>query len=157
MELSRRFDIFADYFQFVLMDETSDDDFSAIWSDEALSRMLAVGKSSVCPGTLRNVSVPVEIHVSQSEPVVDLAAHDHAVSASLHIPTGRLVVMGCTDYLPEAPRIDLLAGTYQLLYLASGVQTITYESDPADDRYIVHFWPGPLRDPVLLKHWRPSA
>lgn len=139
------------------MDEGSDDDFSAIWTEEALKRMLAVGETSVCPGTLRNVSVPVEIRVGQSEPLIDLAAYDHAASASLHVPSGRLVVMGCTDYLPEAPRIELPAGTYQLLYLASGVDTITNEWDPADDRYLVHLWPGPQRAATLLKHWRPSA
>ena len=157
MELSRSFEIFADYFQFVLMDESSEDDFAAIWSDEALGRMFAAGRSAVCPGTLRNVTVPVELYVGPSEPALCLDKYDHAIAASLDIPSGCLVVMGCTDYLPEAPRIELPAGTYQLLYLVSGVASITHESDPADDRYIVHLWPGPPREPILLKHWRPSA
>ena len=157
MELCRAFDIFADYFQFVLMDESSDDDFSTIWTDKALDRMLAVGDTSVCSGTLRNVTVAVEIRVSQSEPAIDLAAYDYAASASLHVPSGRLVVMGCTDYLPDASCIEVPAGTYELLYLATGLDTITSESDPAQDRYIVYLWPGRLREPVLLKHWRSGA
>ena len=157
MELNRTFNIFADYFQFVLMDESSEDDFGAVWTDEALERMLAVGETSVCPGTLRNVDVPVEIRISESEPAIDLTAYDHAASASLKVPSGRLVVMGCTDYLPDAARIEVSPGTYQLLYLATGTDTITYESDPADDRYIVCLWPGVARDPTLLKHWRPGA
>ncbi len=157
MELSRTFEIFADYFQFVLMDEGCEDDFGSVWTEEALERMLAVGETSVCLGTLRNVNVPVELHVHGAEPSVDPAGYDHAVLASLQVPSGRLVVMGCTDYLPEAPRVELRAGSYQLLYLAAGVESITYESDPADDRYIVHLWPGSPREPVLLRHWRPSA
>lgn len=157
MELSRTFDIFADYFQFVLMDANCEDDFASVWTDEALARMLAVGETSVCPGTLRNVHVPAEVHVHPSEPSIDLAGYDHAVSASVQLPSGRLVVMGCTDYLPEAPRLEIPPGSYQLLYLVTGVESITYESDPADDRYIVHLWPGQPREPALLKHWRPSA
>ena len=157
MELSRTFDIFADYFQFILMDEGCDDDFGSVWTEEALERMLAVGETSVCPGTLRNVNVPVEIHVHGAEPSVDPTGYDHAVLASLQVPSGRLVVMGCTDHLPEAPRVELKAGSYQLLYLATGVESITYESDPADDRYIVHLWHGSPREPVLLRHWRPRA
>lgn len=157
MELSRTFEIFADYFQFVLMDENCEDDFASVWTDEALARMFATGNTSVCPGTLRNVNVSVEIHLHASEPSVDLAFYDHAVSASVQLPSGRLVVMGCTGYLPEAARIELPPGSYQLLYLAAGVDSITYESDPADDRYIVHLWPGQPREPALLKHWRPIA
>lgn len=86
MELSRTFDIFADYFQFVLMDASCEDDFGSIWTDEALARMLAIGDSSACPGTLRNVNVPVEVHVHTSAPELDLADYDHAVSASLQQP-----------------------------------------------------------------------
>jgi hypothetical protein len=157
MELSRTFEIFADYFQFVLMDEASEDDFGALWTEEAFQRMLAVGTTSVCPGTLRNVTVPVEIRVHESTPHPDLSDCDHAAAGSFGLPSGRLVVMGCTDYLPEAPRIDLPAGTYQVLYVATGIDSITHESDPADDRYIVYLWPGPPREPALLKHWRSSA
>lgn len=156
MEFSHKFEIFADYFQFVMMDEHCEDEFASVWSDEALARMLAVGNTSVCPGTLRNVTVPVEIHIHTSEPSVDLAAYDHAVSASVQIPSGRLVVMGCTDHLPEAARLELPPGSYQLVYLAAGVESITHESEPADDRYIVHLWPGKARDVALLKHWRSS-
>ena len=157
MEVSRTFDILADYFQFVLMDENCEDDFASVWTDEALALKLAVGDTSVCLGTLRNVHVPVEVHVYLSEPSVDIAGYDHAVSASFQLPSGRLVVMGCTDYLPEASRLEIAPGPYQLLYLVSGMESITYESDPADDRYIVHLWPGQPREPALLKHWRPSA
>jgi len=157
MEASFKFEIFADYFQFLLMDESSQDDYSEVWNDEAVERMLAAGSTSVSLGTLRNVTVPVSVNICVAEPTVNLGNFDHAVSASLSVPSARLVVMGCTDYLPKAPRIELPAGTYQLLYLASGLGSITYESDPADDQYCVHLWPGASRGPALLKHWRASA
>ena len=157
MRLTRHLKIFADYFQFVVMDEACEDDFGSIWTDEAFGRLLAVGETSVCPGTLRNVEVPVQIHVHPSAPEADLTSYDHAASASLSLPTGRLVVMGCTDHMPDALRIEVPAGSYRVLYLASGVESITTEWDPADDCYIVHLWPAPPCEPALLKHWRPGA
>ncbi|MBL8523965.1 MAG: hypothetical protein JNN20_09770 [Betaproteobacteria bacterium] len=149
-----RFTVFADYFQFVLMDEKSEDDFSAIWTDEALDRMLAVGSDAVCPGTLRNVDVRVEIEVLSAPPAVDLAKWDHAVEASLNVPSGKLVVMGCTDYLPAAKRIEVKPGNYQLLSLASGIDSIQTEWEPADDVYRVYLWLGEPRAPNLIKKWQ---
>jgi hypothetical protein len=157
MDLNRKFKIFADYFQFVLMDESSEDDFSEIWTDEALERMLAVGELAVCPGTLRNIEVDVEVRVVPTEPSINVAAHDHVVEGSIEIPTGKLVVMGCTEYLPDAKRIELSPGTYQLLFLVNGVGSIKTEWEPAEDKYTVYLWPGQLRAAKLLKHWRKGA
>ena len=151
------FTIFADYFQFVLMDEQSTDDFSEIWSDEALHRMLAVGSMAVCPGTLRNIEVNVQVQVTEAEPNVDSSGYDHAAKASIEIPSGRLVVMSCSGHLPDAPRIDIKSGTYQVLFLVSGVESITDESAPADDVYTVFLWPGVKRDPELIRHWQQTA
>jgi hypothetical protein len=157
MNLNRKFKFFADYFQFVLMDESSEDDFSEIWTDEALERMLAVGELAVCPGTLRNIEVDVEVRVVPTEPSINVAAHDHVVEGSIEIPTGKLVVMGCTEYLPDAQRIELSPGTYQLLFLVDGVDSIKTEWEPAEDKYTVYLWSGQLRAPKLLKHWRKGA
>lgn len=149
-----KFTIFADYFQFMLMDEGSQDDFSVLWTEDALNRMLAVGHSAVCPSTLRNVDVAVEIVVLDKAPEVDLSAWDNAVEASIHIPSGKLVVMGCTDYLADSPRISAKPGTYQLLSLAGGIDTIQCEWEPAEDLYRVYLWPGSAREPQLLKRWQ---
>ncbi len=146
--------IFADYFQFVLMDESASDDFSTIWTDEALSRMLATGELAVCPGTLRNVEVQVEIVIWESEPSVNLDDHDHAVEASFKIPSGKLMVTSCTGYGPAAPRFSVSPGAYRMLFVVSGVETIQNEWEPADDKYTVHLWPGTSREPRLLKHWK---
>jgi hypothetical protein len=157
MSSTHRFTIFADYFQVILMDEASDDDFSAIWSDESLKRMLAVASRAVCPGTLRNVDVEVEVNVLDSPPELDLANFDHAAEASIEIPSGALVVMSCTGYLPEAPRIPVAPGTYLVLSLASGIDSIQNEWEPAKDKYTIYLWPGQQRAPRLIKHWNADA
>lgn len=156
MNTTKQFTIFADYFQFVIMDESSEDDFSLLWTDEALKRMLAVGTHAICPGTLRNVDVPVEVRVCDREPEIDLDKFDHAVEASIALTSGTLVVMRCTGYLPDAPRLKLQPGNYRILYLASGIESIKNEWDPADDLYVVYLWPGELRGSNLVKHWKES-
>jgi hypothetical protein len=157
MEICRELSLFADYFQIHLMDLRSNEDPGAAWTDEAVDRMLAVGETWAGLGTLRNVTVPLTVHVTARAPDLDLGQYDHAVSGSISVPSGELVVLGCTDSLEEAEKLHVEPGMYELLYLASGIESITYESDPADDRYIVYLWPGSERSPRLLKHWRPSA
>jgi len=154
MEFSRKFEMFADYFQFLLLDESSEDDFSLLWTEKALDIGAAVGALAVSFGTLRNVTVPVEIRLCPQDPRISESDVDHLISGYFEVPTGRLVVMGCTDYFPDAPRIDLPKGGYRFSYCMRGIDSITYESDPADDTYTVYLWPGSRIDPVLQKHWK---
>ncbi|GGY19076.1 hypothetical protein GCM10007386_55620 [Pseudoduganella dura] len=149
-----RFNIFADYFQFIVQDENSEDDFSSIWTEEALHSMVAVGETAICPGTLRNVDVPVEVHVLEAEPAVVLERYDHIVEGAFRSPTGRLVAMGCTENFLDAPRFQIAPGNCRFLYLISGAQTITTEWESAEDLYCLYIWPGEARDPHLLKHWK---
>jgi len=157
VEATHKFTIFADYFQFIVMDETSDADFSAIWTEEALERMLAADESALCPGTLRNVNVEVELHLLKRAPSLDLNAYDHVSEASFVCSSGKVVVMSCTGYLPEAPRIDVRPGTYEALFAVSGVATISSEWEPAEDKYSLFLWPGAARQAKLLKHWKRAA
>jgi hypothetical protein len=149
--------IFADYFQVILMDERSADDFSLIWTAEAFERMLAVGESAVCIGTLRNVDVPVEVEVVASAPSVDYEKWNHVAEGAIDLPSGSLVVMSCTGYLPESPKIAIAPGQYELLFLAAGIETIEDEAGAADDIYRVYLWPGMARPARLLKHWRSAG
>ncbi|MFH1987676.1 MAG: hypothetical protein ABIK25_08625 [Pseudomonadota bacterium] len=136
------------------MDEKSEDDFSNIWTEEALAHMLAVAPTAVCPGTLRNVDVQVEIEILDSPPTIDFTQWDNVVEASINIPSGKLVVMGCTGYLPDAARIEVQPGSYQLLSLAGGIESIQTEWEPANDIYRVYLWPGQERKPHLIKRWQ---
>lgn len=151
---NHRLSIFADYFQFLVMDMESADDFSSLWNDEAVERMIAVGHSTVSLGTLRNVDVQVEIHVVVDLPDLPLGEYDHIAEGSFEAPTGVLAVMGCTDFLPDAYRIDIRPGDYQFLYLVRGVGSITDEWSPAGDLYILYIAPGEKRVPKLLKNWK---
>ena len=139
------------------MDEGSATDFSTVWTEEAFSRMLAIGPGAICPGTLRNVEVPVQIVFTDQAPSLSLNQVDHAAEASLSISSGKLVVTSCTDYGPDAPRIEVPPGHYRALFVATGISSITTEWDPADDKYTLFLWPGSEREAKLIKHWNSNG
>lgn len=157
MRAVHTFNVFADYFQFIVQDEAASDDFAKIWTPEALSANVAFGRYAVCPGTLRNVDVPVEVAVLDSDPSIELGSVDHAVEGSVQIPSGRVVVMSCTQYFPDASRFSVAPGVYCVLAVMTGLATIQNEWEPADDKYTVYLWPGEARSPRLLKHWNGDA
>ena len=151
-----RFTIFADYFQFIIQDENSKDDFGTLWNDDAVASMVAVGETALSLGTLRNVDVAVAIHVVDGPPEIQLEDFDHAVEGSFASPTGRIAVMGCTDFLPDASRLEVKSGSYRFIYLVSGARTIQTEWEPADDLYELYIWPAERLALHLLKEWKPA-
>ena len=152
-----KFEIFADYFQCIVQDESSEDDFGALWNEEAAVSMVAVGNSAISVGTLRNVMVPVEVHVLDREPAIALDEFDHVVAGAFSAPTGRLMVMGCTESFSEARHIPVAPGCYQFLYLINGVSTIENEWEPADDVYRLYMWPGSISATRVIKNWKSGA
>jgi hypothetical protein len=157
MASAHKFDVFADYFQFLVMDEESADDFSELWTDVASERMIAAGETSISFGTLRNVDVRVEVEILDGPPNIDADLYDHIAETSFRIKSGKLVVMGCTGYLPDAPKIQVKPGTYRTLFRVSGVDTIKNEWEPADDLYQVLLWQDDPCETRLIKHWKKNA
>ena len=101
----------------------------------------------------RNVDVRFELEVVEEEPNVDFSQWDHASLGFVNFPTGRYAVMGCTDFLPDAKRIELTKGSYALLSLAKGLDSITEEWEPADDLYKVILWPSNAKELRSIKQY----
>lgn len=144
-------ELFADYFQFYLQDETADADLGAAWDEAATERMFAVTTGMVGIGTARNMGVPVRLEFLEAEPPRRLAAFDHVVEGSLVIATGPLVVAGCTDYFPDAQRFALEPGTYRVRLSACGLDSLSADGLDGNDRYLVQLWSGSAVEPIVLK------
>lgn len=69
---NHKFELFADYFQVYLMDIEADDDTSEAWTEEALNLKLGILPNTLAVGTFRNVDVPFEVEICESEPEVNL-------------------------------------------------------------------------------------
>lgn len=149
----RRFEyeLLADYFQFYLQDESAEGNLGERWTEEAVARLLAVAPGAVGVGTVRNMNVPVTVEVLDAEPDSDLESWDHVTECSLEAPTGRIVIAGCTDYFPDAARIEVKPGTHRLRISYGSLQSLSEDGLDGDDRYRVQLWQAPEIEPRVLK------
>jgi hypothetical protein len=145
--------LFADYFQFYLQDEYATDDVSRnIWAGDAVNNLLALTAEVVHVGTVRNMTVPVTIIVTDSPPTDDdFGSWDHINECSLNIPSGRLLVAGCTDYFPDAPRFDVAPGCYRLRLYYGGLRTLSPDGLEGDDHYQIILWLAPPDEAKILR------
>ncbi|QPF87667.1 hypothetical protein IC762_15830 [Bradyrhizobium genosp. L] len=144
--------LFADYFQFYIQDELADDvDLSRAWTEEATDRLLAVAPGIIGIGTVRNMHVPVSVQILEHEPADDFSEWDHVVQTSLDIASGSIVIAGCTDYFPDAMRIEVAAGTYRTRVSYGALETLSEDGLEGNDHYRVQLWPGPSTTVRILK------
>lgn len=99
------FDLFADYFQLCLQDENAEADLSEIWTEEAIDQKLALAPGIICVATARNMTVPLTIEVHDDAPEETPGDWDQINECNIEVPSGKLVVCGCTDYFPEEPAL----------------------------------------------------
>jgi hypothetical protein len=160
VNLMQRFEykLFADYHQFYLQDESAAGDLSESWTKEAVDRLLAVAPRTIGVGTVRQMTVPVVIEVVDTEPTEDTTTWDQVNECTLDVQSGRIVIAGCTDYFPDAARIEVLPGSYRARLYYGNLDTVNDDGLDGDDHYKVVLWraaPGPLK--VLKQRANPSS
>ncbi|KJC59803.1 hypothetical protein UP10_16830 [Bradyrhizobium sp. LTSPM299] len=143
--------LFADYFQFYIQDEPASGDLSEAWTEEAVDRLLAMAPGMVGIGTVRNMHVPVSVTILDGEPVDDFAEWDHVVEACLDITSGRIVIARCTDYFPDAMRIEVSPGTYRVRVSYGALDRLSVNGLEGDDHYRLQLWPAPSIAVRVLK------
>jgi len=145
------FKIFADYFQFYLQDERASRDLSESWTQEAVDRLLATAPGTIGVGTVRNMDVPVVVEIAEKPPDDDLMAWDQVNECSIDAPSGRLVVAGCSDYFPDAARIELSAGTYRARIYYGNLTSLSGNGLEGRDHYRLTLWQAPDEPLKVLK------
>lgn len=136
-------ELFADYFQFYLQDESVSGDLSDAWTDEAFERLLAVTKSSIGIGTVRNMDVQTILKVFDTEPTILRQSNSiHQINeCDLEMTSEKLVIAGCTDYFPEAKRILIGKGIFRVRIYYKNLDTISEDGLGGEDTYEIHIWP----------------
>jgi hypothetical protein len=143
-------EVFADYFQILLLDARSETDTSDGWDDLATARRLVAAGDALAMLTARNTTVPVTVDVVPGRVAVDPSAYDHVVEADLVVPSGVLVVMGPTDYLPDAKRLTVAPGRYRVLACSSGLAEVSEDGLEGRDAYRFTLWPSDAPAPVMV-------
>ena len=153
MSLSREANVqvFADYNQFYVWDAGKNPVAPEAWSEEDIASRAKVAEHVlvVCP--IRNMTVPVRITLLLEEPAFDLSSYDHAVRASVALPTGQLQVHECTG--GEVLAWKVVPGTYRALVLFAGLGTLSSDGLEGEDTYQVALWPGEPVPLQVLKQW----
>jgi hypothetical protein len=149
--MSQKFEfvLFADYFQFYLQDESVKGDLSESWTQEAVDRLLAIAPGTIGVGTVRNMNVPVVVEVNDNEPESnDAGDWDQVNECSMEVPSGRIVVAGCTDYFPDAARINVAPGWYRARIHYGDLDSLSTNGLEDNDHYRLVIWraePGPVK------------
>jgi len=151
MASTRSFELFADYFQFYIQDESSDGDLSNAWTDQATADLVALAPGVIGVGTARNMDVPVTIEIHDAEPSLSLDAWDQVAECDIAVPSGKLIVAGCTDYLRDAARISVPSGQYRARLLYAGLNTLSADGLDGADHYTVQLWRAPAQGLRILK------
>ncbi|SEM47087.1 hypothetical protein SAMN04488505_104489 [Chitinophaga rupis] len=145
-------ELFADYFQFYIQDENADGDLSDSWTQEAVDRLLALAPGTIGVGTVRNMHVPVTVKIFDSEPEM-IADNEHIAQineCSLETDTGRLVLAGCTDYFPDALRIEVTPGTHRARIYYGNLDKISEDGLDGEDFYEIHLWRTNKNEALLI-------
>jgi hypothetical protein len=109
---------------------------------------LAVAPGSIGVGTVRDVIVPVTVEITAAEPEDDMNAWDQVNECTLDVPSGRIIIAGCTDDVSGAARIEVSPGSYRARIYYGNLGSRSDDGQHGNDHYKVILWkaePGPLR------------
>jgi hypothetical protein len=134
-------ELFTDYFQFYIQDEQAVGDLGDDWTDEAVDRLLATTAGTIGIGTMRNMDAPVSVKLFELEPFI--AERDdigQVNECDLEITSGKAVIAGCTDYFPDAQRMNLTNGIYRARIYYSNLGKVNENGLDGEDYYEVQLW-----------------
>lgn len=152
-QISSTLDVFADYYQFYLRDEQTEEDTPENWGEQLTTDRIAIGPGIIGVSTVRNTRVPVHIDLFSHQPNTKFDVWDHIAEASVEVPSGRIVIAGSSDYFPTAQRLSVRPGSYRVRVQYSGLRTVSENGLEGEDQYYVLIWPDQYRTPHIMKRW----
>jgi hypothetical protein len=145
------FELFADYYQFYLWDETISPDAPTEWDEVDVERRIKVAPHVVVVCPIRNMTVPVVIEIHDSEPSHDESQWDHIAECSLDLPSGKLQIHECTG--GSVARFLVSPGTYRVRAFYGALGTLRNNDLDGDDHYRIVLWPGTSVELKVIKQF----
>ena len=149
---TKSFSVIADYNQFYLWDRDMAPEAPVDYSEQDVENRIKTGDHVVVIQPVRNMTVPVEVQIHDSEPSYDADQWDHIAECSLDLPTGHLQVHECTG--GPVAEFELAPGTYRVRAFFSGLDSLNETGLEGDDSYLAVLWPAPPGDLKILKQWK---
>jgi hypothetical protein len=148
---SYQYILFADYHQFYLQDEAVQGDLSDAWTEQTVANLLALAPGTIGVGTVRDMEVPVEVEIVESEPEEGFDVWDQVNECDIEIMSGTIVIAGCTDYFPEAARIKVKPGSYRARIYYGNLDSLSEDGLDGDDHYRLILWMSEPKGLRVLK------
>ena len=146
-----RLAIFADYHQFYVWDpQKSGQKAPEDWSNQDVVNRAktAAGVVVICP--VRNMTVPVEVGIWDSEPQVIFDAWQHVIVAPL--ATGGLIeIHECTGGSHACFSVE--PGDYTVRALYRGLDTLSEDGLEGKDFYEIQIWRSPCANLQVIRQW----
>ena len=79
---------------------------------------------------------------------------DDIPQGTVLIDSGRIVVAGCTDYYPDAARVEVRPGVYEAIVCYAKLDSLSPDGLDGEDSYHVHLFPGRETQPGTIKRRR---
>ena len=140
--------LLADFRQIHLADSAGKGDLTEAWTAQATDDRVASAKTIIGIGAERDEQVLVTAVPLPAAPRDDAAKFDHVTEASIAVDSGQLVIMGCTDYWPDARRLTLKPGSYRVRASHSGLAK-------GPEKIRLQIWPAAKGQPTVVKRWAP--
>lgn len=146
-----RLAVFADYHQFYVWDpETSGRQAPEQWSNQDIANRAKVVPSAVVVSPVRNMTVPVEVGIWDSEPHVIFNAWQHVIEAPL--PTrGKIEIHECTGGSHACFAVE--PGDYTVRALFRGLDTLSEDGMDGKDFYEIQIWKAPCTSLKIIRNW----
>lgn len=153
--------VFADNFQFQIQDQVEDCEYPVFWNDALLTQLYICGHRIIGIGTVRDLDVDVVIEVYQdsldedeANALPELSDFDHAVQCNIELPSGKMLVTGCSTGYDETTKLELPARFYGVRIFWSGLERTDELGFEGDDRYLIQLFPDTNFQERVLKSWR---
>lgn len=134
MKDTHKFQVFADYHQFYLMDAGVEPNIPEEVTEQDMLRRLRTAPHIVVFHTESDSHVSVEV-AFVSEPSEAKGAWEHKAEFNLSLPSGTAALCGCTDFVPECPRITVAPGSYSGRAYFAGATV-------GEEHYCLMLWPA---------------
>ncbi len=99
---------------------------------------MAISDRVVGVGTVRDMEVQVYVAIDNQIPELDTSQWDRINRAEIYIETGRVVFAGCTDYFPDATRIEVTPGLYDVVIGYKDLESVSADSLDGEDSYHIY-------------------
>lgn len=152
---ARKITLVPDYHQFYIHDsETGIDPNDDGWTRSEMADRIHVALCHVSVTTMSEEQVEVEILVQDDPPGDDdFAAWDHVAEGSIDVPSGTLVVAGCTEDFETAARVDVGVGRYRARVYCGGFDTVDEYGYSGKDHYRILLYRAAPAPPRVLKRF----